>query len=201
MLRNTMAPGWEILFKASLVEQEWLWHHHLHFPFPCIKWLWSSLHWLSWRLSSSFSSLQGWQLECDGQGMSTWCSNNKGIASIQNLGTMREHAGISAVQTYCLWVILDISKDNDKNKNTIMAAGALDDIVRALNTFAKCTSIQEKECGTIWPLCINTNNHIIWVWAGACFAIVNSLQNFIATKSLAQTGLKQLFGPMCRLSP
>ena len=115
------------------------------------------------------------------------------------LGAMREHSKVAEIQTHCLRVIWDICKDDDddNNKNAIMMAGAPADILNALKLFPDNVSLQEKGCGAIWSLAVNTNNRVILIRRKACAQIVKALQTFIATQSLVRAAI----GTMRTLSP
>lgn len=113
------------------------------------------------------------------------------------LGAMREHPTVSAVQTHCLRLVWERSKDNDAVKEAVMKASAPSDITRALSNHSKVASVQEKGFGVIWSLAASAQNRIPLVRAGVCQHVVTGLQHFIATESLVTAAI----GAMRALSP
>ena len=113
------------------------------------------------------------------------------------LGAMREHRSKVQVQVYCLRTIWDICKDDDKNKEACMTSSAPSDIIHAMKTFPQALAVQEKGCGAIWSLGVNTDNRVILVRLGACERVVMALREFSSVESLARTAI----GALRTLSP
>ena len=113
------------------------------------------------------------------------------------LGAMREHRTKLQVQVYCLRTIWDICKEDDKNKEACMASSAPSDIMQAMKEFPQALAIQEKGCGAIWSLGVNTDNRVILVRLGACERVVMALREFASNESLARTAI----GALRTLSP
>lgn len=113
------------------------------------------------------------------------------------LGAIREHVNCAKIQSHCLGVIWELCKENEQNRAAIMLAGAPEDIIRALKLHTQDASVQEKGCGAIWSLGVNSGFRIMLVRQKACEQIVIALQYFIATESLVKTAI----GAMRTLSP
>jgi hypothetical protein len=113
------------------------------------------------------------------------------------LGTMADHAHVPAVQTYCLRMIWDTCKDDDESKDALMIAGAPAKIMEALDAFPDSPSVQEKGCGAIWSLGVDSNNRVVLIRARACQHVVQAMASFISTESLVRTAI----GALRTLSP
>mmetsp|Transcript_124811 Transcript_124811/g.186461 ORF Transcript_124811/g.186461 Transcript_124811/m.186461 type:complete len:841 (+) Transcript_124811:30-2552(+) len=113
------------------------------------------------------------------------------------LGTMSEHVHVPAVQTYCLRMIWDTCKDNDENKDALMASGAPVKIIEAMDAFPDSPSVQEKACGAIWSLGVSSNNRVVLIRAQACQHVVQAMKSFMSTESLVRTAI----GALRTLSP
>jgi hypothetical protein len=113
------------------------------------------------------------------------------------LGTMREYTSQEQIQTYCLRAIWDLCKDDQKQKQYVMQAGATESIMRALRNFSDSLLVQEKGCGAIWSLGVNSHNRVVLVRAGACERVVTAMKKFMMTETLVRTAI----GALRTLSP
>jgi hypothetical protein len=113
------------------------------------------------------------------------------------LGPMREYPTRVRVQEYGAGAIWDICKDENQNKEFCMAAGAPQDIIRAMERFPESLDLQDKGCGAIWSLGANSDNRVVLVRQGACERIVKALEIFAEVESFVQTAI----GSLRTLSP
>ncbi len=108
------------------------------------------------------------------------------------LGSLREHHSNARVQSHCLRIIEDLCKESERHKVAMMWAGVLDDIIRASKTHAHDAVVQERGCGIIWLLGVDSAFRISLIRAGACQQIVLALQNFVTIETLVQKAISAL---------
>ena len=113
------------------------------------------------------------------------------------LGAMNENISQEQIQTYCLRAIWDLCKDDEKQKQYVMQAGATETIMRALCNFSDSVLVQEKGCGAIWSLGVNSHNRVVLVRAGACERVVAAMKQFYHKETLVRTAI----GALRTLSP
>jgi hypothetical protein len=113
------------------------------------------------------------------------------------LGAMNEYTSQEQIQTYCLRAIWDLCKENEQQKQHVMQAGATETIMRALRNFSHSLLVQEKGCGAIWSLGVNSHNRVVLVRAGACEQVLTAMKTFRHEASLVRTAI----GALRTLSP
>jgi hypothetical protein len=113
------------------------------------------------------------------------------------LGAMNEYTSQEQIQTYCLRAIWDLCKDDEKQKQYVMQAGATETIMKALRNFSSSLLVQEKGCGAIWSLGVNSHNRVVLVRAGACELVVTAMKQFMHAGTLIRTAI----GALRTLSP
>jgi hypothetical protein len=113
------------------------------------------------------------------------------------LGAMNEYTSQEQIQAYCLRAIWDLCKDDENQKQYVMQAGATESIMKALSNFSDSLLVQEKGCGAIWSLGVNSHNRVVLVRAGACECVVTAMQQFMRKETLVRTAI----GALRTLSP
>ena len=124
-------------------------------------------------------------------------SGNSHFTSDVVVSTMRNYPDVDVIQSFCLAMIRQLCKDNDDNRELIISAGALEDILTAMKNHVSSPLVQERGCRAIKSLAMMQPSRILVATSVAPTRIISAILEHKSDRDLVRSAI----GALRMLSP